>query len=274
MIINVALIQMEPKHAELEYNRRRAEIFINKAMQHESRPDIVVLPENWTSVFSGEDEKLQAMKVREPITGASVKMMQRLAKQHHVWIAGGSITMQSGSEPTKNYNTLLLIDRKGNIVADYNKIHLCKWAGEDEAYAYGEKVVMADTEIGKLGLCICYDIRFPELTRIYAIKGAQILFVPACFGTYLSHWRYLLRARAMENQMFVVGCDCCGSGDTEYKFVGHSMVVAPNGEVLAEGADEEEIIHASLNLEEIEQVRSIVKYIDDRRPDIYQEYNL
>jgi predicted amidohydrolase len=140
---------------------------------------------------------------------------------------------------------------------------------EEKFLTSGDQIGSLDIEGIPAGVMICYDIRFPELARTLALAGAQILFVPAEWPhPRLHHWRTLLMARAIENQMFVVACNRVGiSGKTE--FFGHSMIIDPWGEIIAEGGEQEEIISASLQMSDVKQVRNKIPVFDDRRPEIY-----
>lgn len=269
MKLKIALIQFHPASGMLKENRERVNFLIEKTVKREGHLDLIVLPETWTSIYSlSKPVTEQALVNAETVDGESLKMLKRIAEKYHVWIAAGSITL-SKNDSQKYYNAQFLIDRDGNLAAEYDKIHLCKWVHEDDVFEFGETPQVVSTEIGKLGLIVCYDIRFPELISQYAASGAEILIVPACFSTSLYHWRQLLIARAIENQMFVLGCDCCEG--ISGKEVGHSMIVDPMGEIVAEAGDEEEVLVAEIDLDDIHKTRSTVTYIQDRRPEIYQQ---
>lgn len=166
-------------------------------------------------------------------------------------------------------NTIYVFDRQGNEAAEYSKIHLFRLMDEEKHLVSGDRVGEFTVEGVPAGMMICYDIRFPELARRLALVGAKILFVPAEWPhPRLHHWRTLLQARAIENQMYVVACNRVGvSGSTE--FFGHSMVIDPWGEVIAEGGESEEIIHASVSLDLVDEVRTRIPVFEDRRPQLY-----
>lgn len=272
MKVKIGLIQVNPKQGDLEGNRLRMKDMIKKAMQQKQPPDLLLLPETWTSPYEINGQcslEEQGKNNAETIDGESLTMLRNLARHHKVWIAAGSITLRTTEPDEKNYNAMFLIDRNGEITAAYEKIHLCAWANEDQVFAYGKKPVTAATEIGRLGMLICYDIRFPELSRICALNGAEILLIPACFGTSMEQWRQMVIARAVENQIFALGCGTCGEGRA-----GHSMAVAPDGTVLCEAGSEEAIVTAELDLEQIKTVRKAVTYLHDRRPALYKKYGL
>lgn len=271
MKINVALLQFASYYSNIKLNRDKAEEMIRTAMQAETKPDLVMLPELWSNTFSPDvDRKIQSEQYSETVDGENITLMRSLAKEYGVWIAAGSITLKE-ADGTK-YNAMFLIDRNGEIVANYNKVHLCRWVNEDRAYGYGEGPVTVETELGKLGLIVCYDVRFPELIRIEAKAGAQILLVPSRFTTNIYHWKQLVTTRAIENQIFVLGCGSCEGPECLGK--GHSLIVDPLGTVLAEAGDGEEILCATIDLDDVEKTRATVKYLEDLRPEVYEKYGL
>lgn len=269
MIIHSALIQFEPVQGDLDGNRKKVEEKIRETMTHIPKPDLILLPETWTSAYGSGDLQKQAAINSESADGPSIGLLKSLAKEFHVWISAGSITL-SGDD--KYANTSFLIDRDGSVIGQYDKIHLCSWVGEDTVFHHGAHPMIRDTELGILGTIICYDIRFAELIRINALSGVQVLLVPACWSSSLDHFKTLIKARAIENQMFVVSCNACGGNF--YHDIGHSMVAAPDGTILAEAGDGEEILFADLNLDNIEKVRSVVDYASDRQIAVYKNYGL
>jgi predicted amidohydrolase len=266
-LINIALLQTNPKIDNPAYNRRRAEMLIENAMQKKPKPDLIILPETWVAPFDMTiDPLLQAQKHAESADGPSLNMLQNCAKRFQVWICAGSITLQSLEESDEKYsNTSFLINRKGEILSVYDKVHLCSWVGEDIPFRHGERVSVIDTELCRMGIQICYDIRFPELARKQALDGVKLLLIPSYFTTSLEHWRILLQARAIENQLFVAACNCCGFGGGVRRF-GHSMVIDPQGRIIAEAEDEEMILFASIDLLHVEKTRKTVTYLMDRQP--------
>lgn len=272
--MNIALIQNKPIVNRIEFNRNRMEELIDKAMKHNPKPDLLVLAETWPSAFDYTmDAAEQVASICETADGESITMLRRKAGEHHVWIAGGSIALAHPQErDPRCTNTFFLINPDGNISDSYDKVHLCKWVDEDVAFRSGETIKLLETDLGTFGVIICYDIRFPEQIRLQAAGGAQLLIIPACFSTRLDHWRLMVQARAVENQIFIAACNCCGdSGGVTH--LGHSMVVDPLGEILAEAADEEEILQVAVDFEQIDRVRSQVSYLTDRRPDLYQKFS-
>jgi predicted amidohydrolase len=157
----------------------------------------------------------------------------------------------------------------GRLAGVYRKIHLFSLLGEDRVFSAGDRWLAADTSIGKIGVIICYDLRFPELSRRLAVEGAQILCIPAQWPKPRDeHWRTLLLARAIENQFFVVASNTCGMIG-KLDFFGTSMIIGPRGEVLAEAGEQETEITASLDMRDMADWRAQIPCLRDRRPELY-----
>ena len=151
----------------------------------------------------------------------------------------------------------------------YRKMHLFSLLGEDRAFSRGDGWLLADTSLGKIGVIICYDLRFPELSRRLALEGAQIICVPAQWPKPRNeHWRTLLLARAIENQLFVIASNTCGVIG-KLDFFGMSMIIDPKGNILAEATDKESEILADLDMGEMEEWRAQIPCFGDRRPELY-----
>lgn len=166
------------------------------------------------------------------------------------------------------YNTAYLIDR-GELLASYRKLHLFSTMGEDRYLGAGNASLVAETSIGRLGIAICYDLRFPELFRKLALAGAEIICIPAEWPKpRQEHWKTLLRARAIENQLFVVAANCCRV-QGKLDFFGLSQIVSPLGNVLAIAEEEDTELVAELDFAEMETYRKQICILKDRRDDIY-----
>ena len=199
--------------------------------------------------------------------GPSVTVLRELARQYQVWVVGGSIATLHADG--KMRNTTFLIDRRGEIVGDYSKMHLYSDMDEHVPFANGDKTEVYDTELGRLGMMICYDIRFCELARTYALKKADVLVVTSDFpNPRVNHWRTLLTARAIENQMFVVACNRVGPSPMG-TYCGHSIIIDPWGDIIAEGGGEEEIITGSIDYTKTREVRDLIHMFRDRQPTLY-----
>ena len=213
--------------------------------------DLVLLPEKWNAIGSVETLRANA----EPLEGGeSVEAMARWARTHGITLVGGSIT-ESREGREKLSNTCPVFDPSGELVAVYRKIHLfdVEVGGhvyrESEAEEPGEETVVLEAEGWRVGLSVCYDLRFPELYRILALEGAELLTVPAAFTLYTGkdHWELLLRARAVENQCFVAAANAWGTHEGGKASYGRSTIVDPWGVVLAQASDEDTVIAAELD---------------------------
>lgn len=198
--------------------------------------------------------------------------LQALARELSIWLLVGSLTLKTDGERIVNRSYLLAED--GGVVASYDKIHMFdatlpdgKVIRESSAYCPGNRAVVADTPWGKLGLTICYDLRFPQLYRALARGGARYLTVPSSFqrATGKSHWHPLLKARAIENACFVLAPAMCGEHPGNRTTYGHSLVVDPWGEVLADGGDEPGIVYADIDPARIDRVRGMLPCLEHDR---------
>jgi deaminated glutathione amidase len=232
-------------------------------------PDLIALPEVWPCQGSAAHVRGAA----EPVPGPRTYRLAEFASEHGVWLHAGSVLELSEE---RVFNTSVLFDRAGELVATYRKIHLFDAdppgavpSRESYVFSPGEHIVTAESEFGRLGMSICYDLRFPELYRTLAVRGATILFVPAAFRheTGVDHWHVLLRARAIEDQAFVVAAAQWGpwgpSGKERRNF-GHSLVADPWGRVLAEAPDGVGVTFAELDLAEVGRVREILPSLRHR----------
>jgi len=220
---------------------------------------LAVLPEMWSSGFAYKN--LNALAQRTP---AIVEELLTLSRELKLVIVG------SMPEPhgDKVFNTIYLADN-GRLAGIYRKMHLFSLLGEDKAFDSGDGWLLADTSIGKIGVIICYDLRFPELSRRLALEGAQVICVPAQWPKpRQEHWRTLLRARAIENQLFVVSCNACGIIG-KLDFFGMSMIVNPKGELLAEAGEEQGELIAPLDMQVMADWRAQIPCFNDRRPELY-----
>jgi omega-amidase len=260
--LTVALIQMDITIGEPDANFPHLEKLLHQAVAGPIKPDVIIFPEMWNTGYALEEIHHLADK-----EGARTKaFISEFAAEHQVHVIAGSIADKQGEHVR---NTIYIFDRKGQVVADYSKIHLFRLMDEEKYLAEGDGIGSFDLEGIPAGAMICYDIRFPELARKLALAGAQILFVPAEWPhPRLHHWRTLLMARAIENQMYVVSCNRVGNSKNTF-FFGHSMVINPWGEILVEGGEAEEILYATIELGEVERVRRTIPIFEDRRPQLY-----
>ncbi len=208
--------------------------------------------------------------------GPSWQWFSALAKKHGVYLSAG--TIPELGEDGRIYNTAYVFDRQGRQIAKHRKIHLFdidvkggQYFRESETLSSGKEATVFDTEFGRVGLCICYDFRFPELARQMVNRGAQIFIIPAAFNmtTGPAHWELMHRSRAVDNQVYVVGTAPARDMDASYHSWGHSLVVNPWGEVLCEMDEREGSLRCTLNLEQVKTVREQLPLLKHRRGDIY-----
>ena len=241
-------------------NRARAREQIEQAAA--AGTDLIILPEMWNTGYSLENIR----DIADRNGQETIALMSELAKKHQINIHAGSVADLRDGEV---YNTTYLFDRQGQVVGQYSKIHLFRLMDEEKYLQAGGDIGLFQFDGVQLGTMICYDLRFPELTRTMSLGGAQVVFLPAEWPyPRLNHWRHLQIARAIENQMFVVSVNRVGkAGDTE--FFGHSMVVDPWGEVLFEADDKAGIHHVTIDLGVVPEIRQRIPIFEDRRPELY-----
>ena len=259
--MRIACAQMDVLLGKPVENLAHAKDLIRKAA--DTGADIVLIPETWNTGFFPR-EGLADMA--DPDGATTKAELGALAKELNVnLIAGSAATLREG----RIYNTSYVFNRAGEAVASYDKTHLFSPMGEHEAFTPGENVVDFALDGVKCGLITCYDIRFPELTRTLALRGIEMLFVPAQWPIVRAeHWRTLTKARAIENQIFLACCNGCGTaGDTVYG--GNSAVYDPWGTVLAAAGEGEEIISADCDFSVIGEIRKSMHVFADRRPELY-----
>lgn len=230
---------------------------------------VVALPE----VFFWRGEKKNERDAAEPIPGRSSTALGEIARGLGIYLLGGSILETlPGSE--KVYNTSLLFDPEGRIIARYRKIHLFDVdlangtsLRESATREHGDRVVAAPTDLCSMGMSVCYDLRFPELYRGLGDQGAELVFVPSAFTSYTgaAHWEALLRARAIENQVYVIAPGQFGQSATSFETHGHSMIVDPWGRILAELSDGAGVIVAEIDLDYLQKVRAELPALRHRR---------
>jgi len=260
--MKIAILQMDVSIGEPELNRERALRLMREAVSANDKPDVLVLPEMWNTGYSLENIERIADREGEPTHST----FSDFARSHGVNVIAGSVANRTADGVR---NTIFAYDRTGAKAGEYSKLHLFRLMDEEKYLKQGDAIGRLTLDGAEAGMMICYDIRFPELARKLALGGAKVLFVPAQWPKpRLHHWRTLVMARAIENQMFVVACNRVGaSRGTE--FFGHSMIVSPWGEVLAEGGEEETVLTASLDLSETDRVRGTIPVFSDRRPELY-----
>ena len=239
--------------ANVEYVRNALARLAGEGVQ------LAVLPEMWSCGFAFRE--LNELARRTPEV---VEEMGRLSAEFGMVLVG-SLPEPDGDRVC---NTAYVLDR-GELVGKYRKIHLFSLMNEDRSFSGGDSWLVADTHLGRIGVFICYDLRFPELARRLAVEGAEILVVPGEWPKPREeHWRTLLRARAIENQLFVIAANCCGVIG-KLDFFGSSLIIGPKGELLAAGGYENCEPTALLDFAEMENWRQQITCFRDRKPQYY-----
>jgi predicted amidohydrolase len=269
--IRVACVQLNASDRKAD-NLEKTEGLVARAAS--TGADIVVLPEKWNAL--GPPEVLRANA--EPIDGGeTVEAMRSWARRHGVTLVGGSISeRREGRE--KLSNTCLVFDPEGEIAMIYRKIHMfdVEVGGqvyrESEAEEPGDEIALVEAEGWNVGLTVCYDLRFPELYRILAVEGAELITIPAAFTLFTGkdHWELLARARAVENQCFVAAANQWGPHGEGKASYGRSLIADPWGLVLAQAPDEDCVISAELDRGHLERVRRDLPSLANRQPAAYR----
>ncbi|KIM65129.1 hypothetical protein SCLCIDRAFT_1163824 [Scleroderma citrinum Foug A] len=288
----LALIQLGAIGTDKSANLRHAREMIMKAAEGDgapgSKPSLIVLPECFNSPYGvshfptyaetigytkGQDYNVLTSE------SESVKMLSSAAKEANVWLVGGSIPERDANDQ-KLYNTSTVYSPTGALVAMHRKVHLFDidipgkiTFKESETLTGGSSTTFFDTDFARVGLGICYDVRFPELTMISARKGCHIFIYPGAFNmtTGPLHWSLLQRARANDNQVFFSMCSPARDLSADYQAWGHSMVVDPLGKIIAEAAEDECIIHTSIDPTAFHEARAGIPVTTQRRFDVYPD---
>ncbi len=239
--------------------------------------DIVILPE----MFCCPYDKKHITESAEDKDGNIIKALSDAAVKNHVYIIGGSIPELSSDK--RIFNTSFIFNRNGEIIARHRKSHLydvyipgkikCM---ESDIVSCGNDITVFDTEFGKIGVCICYDIRFPEMIRLMADRRAVMVIVPAVFNTTTGpvHWELLFRSRAIDNQIYTIGAAPAENKNSEYVSYGHSIIVSPWGEVIAQMDEKEGICIKTINLDRVNEVRQMLPLLQHRNNKLYELKNL
>ncbi len=262
--MRAALIQIKIAYGEPQKNIEKISSYVDKCMSSEKKPDVIILPEMWNTSFALPEIELIADQEGYP----AAESVRKLACKHRVNIVAGSV---ADKRKGKIYNTCYVFDRKGQTIARYDKVHLFSLMNEPAYITPGGKRALFKLDGILCGVIICYDVRFPELSRAYAMEGAQILFVPAQFPhPRYNPWMHLVPARAIENQMYVVGVNRIGK-ENNAEFFGRSMVVEPKGDIVICGTEnKEEILIADLDPSKVKESREYMRCLEERREDVYK----
>lgn len=260
----ISLVQMDCRLGDPEANFAYAAGAVAEAARRNS--DLVLLPELWSTAYALEAAPtLAAPLAQDADESGWFGRMARLAAEHRLFVGGSMLEARGG----RFYNCFALYGPDGVLRGAYRKVHLFRLMDEEKYLAPGEESVSLDLPWGRTGLAICYDLRFPELFRTYALAGARLMLIPAEWPhPRREHWRTLLRARAIENQCFVAACNRIGATGAS-TFFGASTVIDPWGEILVDAGEIETLLTVTIDTDLVESVRRRIPVFEDRRADLY-----
>lgn len=260
--MRIALIQQSIIPGDKQANYDRVKTLVSEAItKFEAAPDVIILPELWSTGYAlAELDSLASKEGKE-----EADFLGELARKYGIWFAGGSVAARIERGIT---NRAQIIDRNGRLAATYDKTHLVPMLDEDKYLVAGDTCCVYTIENITFGLAVCYDLRFCEFLRKLAIKGAQALIISAEWPLIrLSHWQALLKARAIENQCYVLAANNTAMGGAP--FAGNSQALAPDGSTLCRLDFQEGIAVAEIDQDTVTQIRQAVPVFRDRRPEIY-----
>ena len=267
--MKVALLQM-PVTADKAENLTVARDYVRRAA--DGGAQLAVLPEMFCCLYTNEAFRANA----EPAGGPVHRAMAGLAQETGLWLVAGSMPEADGE---RIYNTSFVFDPAGRQAAFHRKMHLFdidvkggQRFMESETFTAGDSVTVFDTPFGKLGLCICFDLRFPELARCMALAGARAIVTPAAFNmtTGPAHWELLFRQRAVDNQLFTLGVAPARDEQGPYISYGNTILCSPWGEVLARAGSAPALLLADVDLDQNESIRAQLPLLSARRTDVYR----
>ena len=268
--IKIAAIQMSTVADKME-NVRTVKAYLEKIK--DENPDFVILPEMFCCPYQTENFPIYAEKEGGPVW----QQLSGYAKQYGIYLIGGSMPEKDAEGNV--YNTSYIFDREGKQIGKHRKVHLFdidikggQTFKESDTLTAGDSDTVFDTEFGKIGVMLCFDIRFPELSRMMVNDGAKVIFVPAAFNmtTGPAHWELSFRTRALDNQIYMVGCAPARDVSAGYISWGHSIVTDPWGRVTDMLDENEGILLAELDMDYEEQVREELPLLKSRRKDMYK----
>ncbi len=256
--IRVAVLQFAVSDGKISENFEKVSRLLKKIRR---KPDLVVLPEMWPSGFRVVNGEILLRETQEVM-----KELAAFARKKSCYVVGSHLT----KSPRGFYNTASVISPRGKTIGEYHKVHLFKMGGEAKKFIAGSRSLVCKTKIGKLGLGICYDIRFPEFIRKEVLEGAEMLVIPSAWPrARIEHFRTLLRTRAIENQCFVISSNKVGKNTEGIEYGGHSVVIGPWGEVYGELKSKPGILELEINLNRVKEIRKSFPVLQARRVSVY-----
>lgn len=263
--IKLALVQFESEVMNVEENVSKAIHFIKEAGK--DNVDLIVFPELFTTGYALETIDKKFYDLAEKIDGYTIKSLSKAAKENNINIVA-PIAFSKGVYGVI-YNTAIVINRNGEVVGYYDKTHL--WAGEMFYFTSGKDYPIFDMDFGKLGIMICYDGGFPEVSRLLALKGAELILCPSAFPIWdKDMWDIYFKSRSLENVCFVAGINRVGVEGTREMF-GNNKLFNPRGEILLDAAmNKEDMQIVEIDLEDVKSYRKEIPYLKDRKPEEYK----
>jgi predicted amidohydrolase len=258
-VVTISLAQMNVRDGDPRKNWATVQEFVNEAARRGS--DMLVLPELWDNGFALD----RAKDIASNLAGGLFAQVAALARSSKLVILGSMLEKRGIGV----YNCAAVFTPLAGVTGAYRKIHLFDGMNEPQYLSPGEAPLTTDLPWGTTSIAICYDLRFPELMRRYAVDGAKLLVIPAQWPEKrINHWRVLLQARAIENQFFVAACNRVGEYNSN-RFPGHSMVVDPLGNIVAEVGDSETMMTVKIDTDMVTEVRTSFPVLQDRKPALY-----
>ncbi len=267
--IQIALCQIKVQNSK-EKNLVRTKTLISEAV--EKGAELIVLPE----MFNCPYHKKYFSVFAEEYPGVTTEILSRIAKQNSIYVIGGSIPERADK---KIYNTSYIFDRNGNLLARHRKIHLFDVSieggiifRESDTFTPGNRSTVFDSEFCKIGVAICYDMRFPELIRKMTLQGAEIIIVPAAFNmtTGPAHWHITARTRALDNQVYFIAASTARNEESTYVSYGHSLVADPWGRIVAEAGIDECVLNTEIDLDYLSKIRYELPLLKHRKERLYR----
>jgi predicted amidohydrolase len=273
-VVSFLKIKVSICQIKVTYNKEQNLIKTAKMVKKAAaKSDIVILPEMFNCPYSNH----YFPKFAEPYPGKTTKLLANLAKELNIYIVGGSIPEKEGK---KIYNTSYSFNRDGDLIGKHRKIHLFDVNIKDginfkesDMLSCGNKITTFKTEFCKIGVAICYDMRFPELIRKMTMEGSKIIIIPAAFNmtTGPAHWHPIIRARAIDNQIYLIASSPARNTKNEYIAYGHSLIVDPWGKIIVEADEKENIISGIIDLERLYKIRKELPLLKHLRLEIYKK---
>ncbi len=267
--MKIGLVQMNVEDNK-NMNLKKARNMIVEA--HKQGAEIIMLPEMFNTPYQND----KFGEYAEDEAGKTLAFLRKVAEELKILLIGGSIPEREGD---KIYNTSYIINEDGDVIGKHRKVHLFDidvkggiTFFESDSLTAGDEATIIDTSFGKIGVAICYDIRFPELFRKMVLDGARYLFIPAAFNivTGPAHWEILTRARALDNQVYLAIASPARSDELSYKAYGHSLIVNPWGEIVDQLDEKESILVVEIDPDMVDNIRGELPILKHRKPLVYE----